>query len=145
MSIFLVFLCMCCTPCDLWFEWLWVSGSAHSPHPPLVASKCAAVKETRAIRRLLLSVSYDTESRLGLLVGVRPDFRPFELWSILGSSEKNKTVGTLAETSRKVGKEGEPSAQPHTLKKEKNKAWNEGDGRKAARPASHRAAGLEQK
>ncbi len=33
LSIF-PFLCMCCemccTPCDLWFKWLWVSGSAHT-------------------------------------------------------------------------------------------------------------------
>jgi hypothetical protein len=46
----------------------------------------------------------------------------------LGSSEKNKTAATLAETSRKVGKEGEPSAQPHTLKNNNpKKAWNEGE------------------
>ncbi len=58
----------------------------------------------------------------------------------MGSSEKNKTVATLAETSRKVGKEGEPSAQPHTLKNNpQGLEYIEGDG--LVQPSHHMPPG----
>jgi hypothetical protein len=94
----------------------------HGPtllHPPSlnIQVSCTAVKETElAIRRLLFecNVSYDTADWPSGCWSPSQFVSCFYNCDRYWGAEKNKTVGTLAETSRKVGKEGEPSAQPHT-------------------------------
>ena len=122
----------------LWFmiqmtlsQWIRPHGPTLLHHPPLnIQVSCTAVKETElAIRRLLFecNVSYDTADWPSGCWSPSQFVSCFYNCDRYWGAEKNKTVGTLAETSRKVGKEGEPSAQPHT---KKPGPQNEGDGQK---------------